>query len=130
MEAKRARMTAVHSEFATEQAVGPRAQDPRAQDPSTQGSGSQAVSSQAVSSAAVSSQAVSSAAGSTQSRRARHIHPARWLPLDGLRALAVTVVVLYHAGVHQVAGGLLGVDVFFVLSGYLITSLLFRESAA
>jgi peptidoglycan/LPS O-acetylase OafA/YrhL len=45
--------------------------------------------------------------------------------LDGLRALAVAAVLLYHAGL--LAGGFLGVEVFFVISGYLITSLLVRE---
>ncbi len=52
---------------------------------------------------------------------------ARWRALDGVRALAVAGVILYHAGVSWIPGGLLGVDVFFVLSGYLITSLLLRE---
>jgi len=47
--------------------------------------------------------------------------------LDGIRAFAVVAVLLYHAGVAGVSGGLLGVDVFFVLSGFLITSLLCRE---
>jgi peptidoglycan/LPS O-acetylase OafA/YrhL/lysophospholipase L1-like esterase len=47
--------------------------------------------------------------------------------LDGIRAFAVVGVVLYHAGVSWIPGGLLGVDVFFVLSGFLITSLLLRE---
>ncbi len=51
----------------------------------------------------------------------------RWAALDGVRALAVAGVILYHAGVKWVPGGLLGVDVFFVLSGFLITSLLLRE---
>ncbi len=49
--------------------------------------------------------------------------------LDGLRAVAVTGVVLYHAGVAWIPGGLLGVDVFFVISGFLITTLLLDERA-
>ncbi len=47
--------------------------------------------------------------------------------LDGLRGLAVIGVVLYHGGVAWAAGGFLGVEVFFVLSGFLITSLLLAE---
>jgi len=47
--------------------------------------------------------------------------------LDGVRAIAVVSVMLYHAGVSWAGGGFLGVDVFFVLSGYLITSLLVTE---
>ncbi|MFD8425520.1 acyltransferase family protein [Streptomyces sp. NPDC059466] len=46
-----------------------------------------------------------------------------------MRALAVSLVVLAHAGVRHVAGGYIGVDVFFVISGFLITSLLLRELA-
>ena len=48
--------------------------------------------------------------------------------LDGLRALSVGVVLLYHAGFSWMHGGFFGVEVFFVVSGYLITSLLLDES--
>lgn len=47
--------------------------------------------------------------------------------LDGLRAVAVLVVMAYHGGVTGLRGGFLGVDIFFVLSGYLITTLLLVE---
>src|SRR4051812_20382433 len=50
--------------------------------------------------------------------------------VDGLRALAVAAVVAYHAGAGWLPGGFLGVDVFFVISGYLITSLLLAEHRA
>ena len=52
----------------------------------------------------------------------------RYIPaLDGLRTLAVVAVVLYHLNLTWAQGGLLGVTVFFVLSGYLITRLLINE---
>jgi len=41
--------------------------------------------------------------------------------LDGVRALAVLAVMGFHAGVSELSGGFLGVDIFFVLSGFLIT---------
>ncbi len=47
--------------------------------------------------------------------------------LDGLRAVAVYLVVLFHAGVAWFVGGFVGVDVFFVLSGFLVTRLLLRD---
>jgi peptidoglycan/LPS O-acetylase OafA/YrhL len=47
--------------------------------------------------------------------------------VDGLRALAVAAVVIYHLGASWLPGGFLGVDVFLVISGYLITSLLLAE---
>jgi peptidoglycan/LPS O-acetylase OafA/YrhL len=47
--------------------------------------------------------------------------------IDGLRAVAVMPVILFHAGFTYFSGGYVGVDVFFVISGYLITSILLRE---
>src|SRR6478736_10016399 len=51
-----------------------------------------------------------------------------YLPgLDGMRAIAVVAVMLYHANHAWLSGGFLGVEVFFVISGYLITLLLIGE---
>lgn len=47
--------------------------------------------------------------------------------VDGLRALAVVSVILFHAGFEIFGGGYVGVDVFFVISGYLITTIIIDE---
>jgi peptidoglycan/LPS O-acetylase OafA/YrhL len=64
-------------------------------------------------------------------RRAPEAAPAQTFrpDVEGLRAVAVTAVVLFHAGVPGLRGGYVGVDVFFVISGFLITSLMLREIA-
>ena len=47
--------------------------------------------------------------------------------IDSLRGYAVVAVILYHFKVPFFQGGYIGVDIFFVISGYLITSIIFRE---
>jgi peptidoglycan/LPS O-acetylase OafA/YrhL len=64
-----------------------------------------------------------SATAATTGRRTHGHFPG----LDGLRGLAVLAVVLYHGGLSWAQGGFLGVEAFFVLSGFLITSLLVSE---
>jgi peptidoglycan/LPS O-acetylase OafA/YrhL len=64
----------------------------------------------------------------SRSRAKATVQPFEYRPaLDGLRAVAVLLVILFHARTPNFAHGYVGVDVFFVLSGFLITSLLARE---
>lgn len=64
-------------------------------------------------------------------RSPEHAEPSRFLPhVQGLRAIAVLAVVLYHFWPARFSGGYVGVDVFFVISGFLITSHLMRELTA
>ena len=49
--------------------------------------------------------------------------------VDGLRTLAIVPILLYHAGVSSISGGFVGVDVFYVISGYLITSIIVPDIA-
>jgi peptidoglycan/LPS O-acetylase OafA/YrhL len=64
-------------------------------------------------------------AGARDTRRTAGFRP----DIEGLRAIAVVLVVVSHAGFTPLAGGYVGVDVFFVISGFLITSLLLKEVA-
>lgn len=48
--------------------------------------------------------------------------------IDGLRAIAISIVVIFHAWPTSITGGFTGVDIFFVISGYLITQILVKEN--
>lgn len=55
------------------------------------------------------------------------MRPQRIRGLDGLRAFAVVAVLIFHLRPASLPGGFIGVDIFFVVSGFLITTLLIRE---
>ncbi|MGX0036199.1 peptidoglycan/LPS O-acetylase OafA/YrhL [Staphylococcus auricularis] len=60
--------------------------------------------------------------------RSKRLYSHRYLPgLDGFRAVAVLAIIIFHLNAQWLPGGFLGVDTFFVISGYLITSLLISE---
>ena len=66
-----------------------------------------------------------------ENRSSADSHVTAYRPdVDGLRAVAVVAVVVYHLAEGVLPGGYLGVDIFFVLSGYLITSIIWREALA
>ena len=61
-------------------------------------------------------------------KRTKPVHAQRYLPgLDGFRAIAVIAIIIFHLNPQWLPGGFLGVDTFFVISGFLITSLLITE---
>src|SRR4051794_32833661 len=90
---------------------------------------STAATSTASASTAARSMAARPTRGVSAGARQRSDH-ARRADVQGLRAVAVLLVVIYHAGVRPLAGGYVGVDVFFVISGFVITAGLLGEVGA
>jgi peptidoglycan/LPS O-acetylase OafA/YrhL len=66
----------------------------------------------------------------TKAGKKKRVPPYRVTGLDGVRAVAVLLVILFHLSPGAVTGGYIGVDLFFVVSGFLITTLLLREREA
>ena len=57
--------------------------------------------------------------------------PFKYRPeVDGLRAIAIVPVIFFHTGLPMFKSGLIGVDIFFIISGYLITSLIYKEASS
>ncbi len=63
----------------------------------------------------------------SHSTATEHSHPSYRPDIDGLRAIAIGIVVLFHAFPKALGGGFIGVDVFFVISGYLISGILLQQ---
>ena len=55
------------------------------------------------------------------------LHPTYRADIDGLRALAILLVVFFHGFPNSLTGGYIGVDIFFVISGYLISTIIFKN---